>query len=406
MQVKVDTFIQSSRARVWSVFVQTESWGIWQQEMHRAIWIQGEPWQDGSVIEIGHRLGTKLARVRLVAENEMAVLEIRTWYASVVNVFEIADSVGGCRVSIKETWHVPLKWLVPILRSIRVPKPAEDIRHAENSCGRSQGDCLRPMPANDWPRLGSDALAVWERIAPSWAAHMGDQGNDFHNLLVRPTAIKLLQPISGRKILELGCGAGLFTGDLVRAGAEVVATDGAKSFVDIACRRNPQCETVRLDVTNEQDWSNLRHNHHKFDAVVCNMMFMDVATVDLMCREVAALLRPGGSWVISQQHPCFVTGEVSLIAERASTGVHTGVKVSKYLNVKPYKDLGIPTQPEKHYCFHRPLQSIVASITGVGLVIDALVEPSFPETAEFGKPLTLSSVADIPPVLFLRALKA
>ena len=257
----------------------------------------------------------------------------------------------------------------------------------------------------DWPEHGADALAIWERIAGSWDAYMGDRGNDFHNLLVRPVAMRLLQPIGGRRILELGCGAGLFTRDLVQAGAEVVATDGAGSFVDIAARRNPGCEVLRLDVTNEEDWAALHLRHARFDAVVCNMMFMDVAVVDLMCREVARLLRPGGVWVISQQHPCFMTSDAELVAEQDATGQRNSVKVRRYLNVEPYRAHGIRTQPETHYYFHRPLEAIVGHLTAAGLVINGLVEPSFPATAQPFQPLSLGSMPDIPPVLFVRALK-
>lgn len=256
-----------------------------------------------------------------------------------------------------------------------------------------------------WPEYNRDALAVWERIAECWDAYMGDRGNDFHNVLVRPVAMQLLQPVRGRKILELGCGAGLYTRDLLRAGADIVATDGAEAFVNIAARRNPDCEVLRLDVTSEEDWTGLHRRHKQFDAVVCNMLFMDVAVVDLMCRQVASLLRSGGVWVISQQHPCFVTPDAELVAAQGIAGQRNSVMVHRYLNVEPYKAGGIRTQPETHYYFHRPLQTIVGHLVAAGLVVNGLVEPSFPPTAEPFQPLSYGSMPDIPPVLFLRALK-
>jgi len=139
-----------------------------------------------------------------------------------------------------------------------------------------------------WPEYNRDALAVWQRIAECWDTYMGDRGNDFHNVLVRPVAMELLEPVRGRKILELGCGAGLYTRDLRRAGADVVATDGAESFVNIASRRNPGCDVLRLDVTSKEDWAELHRRHTWFDAVVCNMLFMDVAVVDLVAPGLPA----------------------------------------------------------------------------------------------------------------------
>ncbi len=261
----------------------------------------------------------------------------------------------------------------------------------------------------DWPEANDGALQIWNNIASFWDAYMGDQGNAFHNRLIRPTVTRLLQPAPGMKILELGCGAGLYARDLHALGAEVVATDGSVQFLDIAHKRNRHTtiQFQELDVTRQAHWDRIHAAHPAFDAVVCNMMFMDVACVSVMCANVFRLLKPGMNWVFSLMHPCFNTSDMQLVAEQAEMQQRNAVKVYRYLNVEPFKGYGIRTQPEQHIYFHRPLQDVMGALFGVGLVVTGFTEPAFrthPDEHAF-EPLSFGSMPDIPPALVIRAQK-
>lgn len=120
MQANASTFIQASRRRAWDVFSDTDSWPAWYAGIHRAAWVEGAAWSDGSVLRLERRGGPLLARIRLVAEANMAVMEMHMWGSTAVFVFEVADSVGGCRASARETWHGPATWLGPVTRPARM----------------------------------------------------------------------------------------------------------------------------------------------------------------------------------------------------------------------------------------------------------------------------------------------
>ena len=77
-----------------------------------------------------------MAKVRLVAEASMAVMEVRAWGSTSVRVFELADSVGGCQASVRETWHGPTAWLGPITRPARVRTLARTMQ-AFRTCAES-----------------------------------------------------------------------------------------------------------------------------------------------------------------------------------------------------------------------------------------------------------------------------
>lgn len=264
------------------------------------------------------------------------------------------------------------------------------------------------FPKTDWPEQTEESLRIWNSIAAFWDSHMGEQGNDFHNQLVQPAADRLIQPGPGHRILELGCGAGLYAQHLAQAGARVVATDGSSAFLDIARQRNLGNEVVftELDVSSADHWFELRRSHSQFDSVVANMVLMDVSCLSLLFRNVFEVLRPDGIWVMTLMHPCFNSADVTLVSEQKETVRRNFLQVNGYLDVEPYKGYGIAGQPEPHIYFHRPLHAIFGPLFECGFVVDGLEEMAFDPIPGQVEPLNFGSMPQIPPLLALRARKS
>src|SRR6476620_4303949 len=74
-----------------------------------------------------------------------------------------------------------------------------------------------PMTADPNP-FTRDA---WEANAEIWDSRMGDEGNDFFNILCWPALASLLDPQPGQHILDIACGNGLTSRRLAGLGAQV-----------------------------------------------------------------------------------------------------------------------------------------------------------------------------------------
>jgi SAM-dependent methyltransferase len=103
-----------------------------------------------------------------------------------------------------------------------------------------------------------------------------------------------LGDIRGAAVLELGCGHGDLTMQLIDAGAKVVATDLSPGMVQAArqriARHRPHAE-ARM-VTASAEGSSLEDE--SFDLVVGKWIIHHV-DVDAALRETARVLRPGGT---------------------------------------------------------------------------------------------------------------
>ena len=94
------------------------------------------------------------------------------------------------------------------------------------------------MPTSDWPELAGEAQKRWNRNAAFWDDYMGEQSNDFHNLLVRPAMERLLAVEPGDRVLDIACGNGNFSRFLAGLGARVTSIDGSSGMIERARARS------------------------------------------------------------------------------------------------------------------------------------------------------------------------
>lgn len=102
------------------------------------------------------------------------------------------------------------------------------------------------------------------------------------------TVLELLDPQAGEAILDLGCGDGALTIELVKRGARVVGVDAAPELVAVARARGLH---VRLADAQRLD------DERAFDAVFSNAALHWMPDHDAVLAGVYRALRPGGRFV-------------------------------------------------------------------------------------------------------------
>ena len=249
--------------------------------------------------------------------------------------------------------------------------------------------------------------AVWERIAHWWDEAIGE-GNDFQHQLIMPATDRLLCIKRGEMVLDAACGNGNYARRLGRAGAKVLAFDGAPTFVDRARTRTTaddgDIEYLVLDATDESAMTALGDG--RFNAAVCSMAMMDLPILSPLLRSVRRLLKPGGRFVFSVPHPCFNSAPSRLTAEmsqdQGKLSQVFGVQVTGYLSATSELSSGIINQPEPHPLFHRPISLLFSECFAAGFVVDGLEEPAFPPGYNAKNAFSWAKRPQIPPAMVVR----
>jgi 2-polyprenyl-6-hydroxyphenyl methylase/3-demethylubiquinone-9 3-methyltransferase len=108
----------------------------------------------------------------------------------------------------------------------------------------------------------------------------------------KPRDRKTENPLTGLRIVDLGCGGGLLAEPLAQLGAQVTAVDPAEENI-LAARRHAEAGGLAIDyraVTVEA----LAETGETFDAVLAMEVLEHVSDVDRFLHAAAALVRPGG----------------------------------------------------------------------------------------------------------------
>ena len=256
--------------------------------------------------------------------------------------------------------------------------------------------------------IDREVWEIWERNAAFWDEYMGE-GGVFQRVLIGPATEHLLDLQPGERVLDVACGNGAFARRMAALGARVVACDFAPTFIERARARTTdhadQIDYRVIDATDEAALLSL--GKQSFDAAVCTVAMMDMATIDPLMSALAQLLKPGARFVFSILHPCFNSGagmkRVIEEEDRAGEIVDVyAVKISNYATPTTYKGLGVIGQPAPQYYFHRPLHVLFNAGFRAGFAIDALEEPVFDQTAKPNRPFSWENYREIPPVLIAR----
>lgn len=136
------------------------------------------------------------------------------------------------------------------------------------------------------------------------------------------------------------------------------------------------------------------------------MAIMDMSDIDTLAEILPQLLKPGGRFIFSIQHPCFnQTGCRLTLEEEDMDGelqLTRSIRISRYMTPFPSQGIGIRGQPVPHHYFHRPLQELLRPFLSQGLLLDGLEERAFVLDETQPPRLSWDSFPEIPPVLIAR----
>jgi 2-polyprenyl-6-hydroxyphenyl methylase/3-demethylubiquinone-9 3-methyltransferase len=108
--------------------------------------------------------------------------------------------------------------------------------------------------------------------------------------------VKSLNCLSGLRILDIGCGAGLLCEPLTRLGAQVIGVDASASNIAVA---KLHADKGHLSIDYRCTTAEEMDVRERFDIVLAMEVVEHVSDVALFLSRCTAMLKPGGLMVIS-----------------------------------------------------------------------------------------------------------
>ena len=211
-------------------------------------------------------------------------------------------------------------------------------------------------------------------------------------LYERPATLSLLPDnLRGLKVLDAGCGPGIYSALLAKRGALVHALDVTPQMVDLARSRLSRLgvEVRQADLAQPLDWL----DNELFDLVLCPLVLDHIEDWRPVFQEFHRVTRREGSLVFSAFHP---------IADWELSGA-AGSYYDRALFGLDWKGFGEPRPHVRAY--RRPFGAIINPLIEAGWSIDRVLEPRPSEELKAADPRFYEKLVRIPYFICVRATR-
>jgi SAM-dependent methyltransferase len=213
-------------------------------------------------------------------------------------------------------------------------------------------------------------IEAWDRVA----ARRGEAGGigvvQYGPDLPTEADLRLCGDLSGRRVLDIGCGAGENAVTMAAQGAHVIAVDVSRAQLALG-KRLAEASEIRVE-WHESDAADLAFlRADSIDLALAAGVVHEIEDLDRLLRQVHRVLRPGSAFVFSHEHP------MRLAVGRDGAG--TGVLPLGRLEVRrSYFDSApalVTSEDEAIQMWPRTIADVFSALHRAGYRVDALLEP-------------------------------
>ncbi len=212
----------------------------------------------------------------------------------------------------------------------------------------------------------------WQPVSHWYDQTVGGQGHYYHQHVVLPGVIKLLQLTPESKILDLACGQGVLARSLNKS-VKYTGIDLAKSLIAAANQQNrhPNHQFMVGDVSRP-----LTIKDQDFTHATIILALQNIAHPKQTILNAAQHLKHQGKLIIVLNHPCFRIPRQSSweIDEKNKLQYR---RINRYLSPLKIPITAHPGQGQRSavtWSFHWPLSSLSQWLNHAGLVIEKIEE--------------------------------
>jgi len=227
----------------------------------------------------------------------------------------------------------------------------------------------------------------WEQSGKWYNKIVGTRGHYFHENLILPNVLRLLNLEKNSTLLDIGCGQGILAKKIPPT-IEYTGIDLAKNLINFAklSDKNRRHSYLIADATKPLPLNNRNYSH-----AAAILALQNIENAASAIQQVSYCLQNKGKFIIVLNHPCFriprqsgwgggrLSDRARLRAQRDRGGGENQIQY-RYIN-RYMSPLKIPinmhpgkNQSELTWSFHQPLSYYIQSLKANGFLVDSIEE--------------------------------
>jgi len=214
----------------------------------------------------------------------------------------------------------------------------------------------------------------WGTVADWYDDYLKDE-DSYQRVVILPNLLRILEPVRGKKILDIACGQGFFSHEIAAKGGDVTGLDISPELIEKA--KKPKTKAHFL-VSTASDLSLIKIA--SIDIAICILAAQNIRELDKMFAECSRVLKKGGKLVLVLNHPSFRIPQSS-DWHFDETKKKQGRLVYKYMSETTVKIDMNPSVSKVHtdskiwtVSYHRPLQVFIKWLSKNGFAVTKLEE--------------------------------
>ena len=219
----------------------------------------------------------------------------------------------------------------------------------------------------------------WNKAAKEYSQLIGERGDFVRELLINPYLRKQLKITGSGKILDLGCGEGYLSRVFSSGSFQYTGVDSSSELLAEAKNKKTPGQFIQADICKP-----INLPAESFEAVIGNMVLMDVPDLAAAYYNAYKFLKPGGLLIITILHPVLgaPSGQWFKTLGAKILRQEPFIRINKYgrefFDQTVIANLTQPTQ-----IYHRPLSKYIQTALESGLILKDISEPMFEEADLF-----------------------
>lgn len=227
-------------------------------------------------------------------------------------------------------------------------------------------------------RMPLDVKQIWNACGEAFDCYT-TASDSFADNIERPAIRQIIGNVNGARLLDLGCGSGIYSVSFAEQGSLVVAFDLSPTMISLAQER-----AHRLGVEADFRVADIREplpfDDAGFDIVFTATALHYVEDIGSFMKEVARVMKPTARLVASVLHP-MSTAQFPLAASAEVEGPDPW---EGWYFGSPHRSIETPwlgfgavsSEGRRIFCHHHTISDYFNALSSAGFSVTDLLEPS------------------------------